>query len=150
MPHPHRRCFACAGSARVAALVGTLALGLPALAARDDGRRVPGPGDAIESCVGGPEIRFQPGARRALLDASDAAEVSAALVQRYPIVARDGLTPERIVLWRDPKATWLYVALVSNPENASEVCFTATFAAARFDVTPPLLVKYFGAAIANE
>jgi hypothetical protein len=150
MLRPNRACFPRRRRAQVLALVGALALAVPALAARDDGRRVPGSGDAIESCVGGPEIRFAPGARRALLDASDAAEVSAALVQRYPIVAHDGLTPERIVLWRDPKAIWLYVALVSNPENANEVCFTATFSAARFDVTPPLLVKYFGAAIANE
>jgi len=85
-----------------------------------------------------------------LLEPTDAADVSAALVQRYPIVAHDGLTPERIVLWRDPRAGWLYVALVSNPADAEQVCFTATFSASRLAVTSPLIVKYFGAAIANE
>jgi hypothetical protein len=111
---------------------------------------VPGDAATIEHCVGGPAIRFEPGARRALLEPTDAADVSAALMQRYPIVAHDGLAPERIVLWRDPRAGWLYVALVSNPEDAEEVCFTATFSASRLAVTSPLIVKYFGASIANE
>jgi len=119
-------------------------------AARDDPHRLPGDAGAIEHCVGGPPIRFEPGARRALLEPSDAAQVSAALVQRYPIVAHDGLAPERIVLWRDPGSGWLYIALVTNPDDPEQVCFTATFSASRFAVTSPLIVKYFGASIANE
>ena len=121
-----------------------------AFAAGHDPHRVPGDATTIEHCVGGPAIRFEPGARRALLEPADAADVSAALVQRYPIVAHDGLAPERIVLWRDPRAGWLYVALVTNPEDAEQVCFTATFTANRLPVTSPLLVKYFGASTASD
>src|SRR5690349_14861574 len=135
---PHRAACALIGAAALCAAFA-------ALAARDDPHRLPGDASAIEHCVGGPAIRFAPGERRALLDASDTAEVSAALVQRYPIVAHDGLAPERIVLWRDPDAGWVYVALVSNPQDPEQVCFTATFTASRLAVTSPLLVKYFGA-----
>ena len=157
--HWHKGCMhAAAHRARTSrtrvlamvALTATVATPHAAWSARDDSHRVPGNAAVIEHCVGGPAIRFEPGARRALLDPSDAADVSAALVQRYPIVARDGLEPERIVLWRDPRAGWLYVALVTNPDDAEQVCFTATFSANRLPVTSPLLVKYFGAGIANE
>jgi len=141
---------AAASRARRLAIVALAITPMGAWAARDDPHRLPGDAATIEHCVGGPSIRFGPGERRALLEATDAADVSAALMQRYPIVARDGLAPERIVLWRDPRAGWLYVALVTNPEDAEQVCFTATFSANRLPVTSPLLVKYFGAAIANE
>ena len=106
--------------------------------------------NSIESCVDRQPIRFQAADRRALLDLADAAMVSAALVRRYPIVDRDGLAPKRIVLWRKPGADWLYIALLENPARPDEICFTATFVASRFDVTPPLIVKYFGAAVAND
>ena len=138
------------GVLAMAAAAATLASTDAAWSARDDAHRLPGNATTIEHCVGGPAIRFEPGTRRALLEPADAADVSAALVQRYPIVARDGLAPERIVLWRHPRAGWLYVALVTNPDDVEQVCFTATFSAKRLPVTPPLLVKYFGADIVNE
>src|SRR5690349_7106512 len=47
--------------------------------------------EAIESCVSGTPIRFQAQDRRALLDAADAAAVTAAITQRYPVLERDGL-----------------------------------------------------------
>ncbi|HEX7436681.1 MAG TPA: hypothetical protein VF308_08240 [Caldimonas sp.] len=119
--------------------------------AREDGRPFPtARTDAIESCVEGQAIRFHPEHRRVVLDAADAAAVGAALVRRYPIIERDGLAPQRIVLWRKPAAGWLYIALLENPARQGEVCYTATFVAARFDLTPALLEKYFGAGVANE
>lgn len=135
-------------------LLGTalLAAGVAGPAqALEEGRPFPGSrADAIEGCAAGPAIRFSPADRRAILDAADAAAVSAALVQRYPMVERDGLAPQRLVLWHKPGADWLYIALLENPARPSEVCYTATFVAARFDLTLPLLVKYFGAGAASE
>ena len=98
----------------------------------------------IESCVSSQAIRFAGADRHALLDPADAALVSAAIVRRYPVVERDGLAPQHIVLWRKPDAQWIYIALLENPERAGQVCFTATFSAARFEQTPPLIAKYFG------
>jgi hypothetical protein len=104
----------------------------------------------IESCVDRQAIRFGADERRVVLDAADAATVSAALVRRYPLIERDGLAPQRIVLWRQAGRDWIYIGLLENPAKSSEVCFSATFAAGRFDLTRPLLVKYFGAAAAAD
>ena len=104
----------------------------------------------VESCVDHQPIRFRADERRVVLDAADAATVSAALIRRYPMLERDGLAPQRILLWRKAGAEWIYVALLENPARPAETCFTATFAASRFDVTAPLIVKYFGSAIARE
>ena len=111
---------------------------------------VPGAADAIESCVSTQAIRFSGADRRARLDAADAAAVSAAIVRRYPVVERDGLAPQHIVLWRKPDAQWIYIALLENPQRAGQVCFTATFAAARFEQTPVLIAKYFHEGQAGE
>jgi hypothetical protein len=108
-----------------------------------------GPG-SIESCVDRQPIRFRADERRVVLDAADAATVSAALIRRYPMLEQDGLAPQRIVLWRKAGADWIYIALLENPTRPAETCFTATFVAGRFDVTRPLIVKYFGSTIAGE
>lgn len=101
--------------------------------------------DAIESCVDASSpIRFAAGERRASLARSDAAEVAAALLARYPAVAQTGVTPDGIVLWARPGDGWVYIALIVNPERADEVCFVATFSAARFEFTAALSRKYFG------
>jgi hypothetical protein len=158
---PPTRCAATHGRTgchqRLAAAVVALATlpGLAALPGAATAREQARPftaaiAHAIESCVGGPAIRFLDHDRRAMLDAADAAAVNAALTQRYPVVAHDGLGSSRIVLWRKPGAEWLYVLLLENPMRADELCFTATFRANRFDLTAPLIVKYFGTAIANE
>ena len=130
----------------VATFMAMVACGLFAggAAALEVARVLPGSSDAIESCVSTQAIRFSSADRRALLDAADAAAVSAAIVRRYPVVERDGLAPQHIVLWRKPDAQWIYIALLENPERASQVCFTATFTAARFELTPQLIAKYFG------
>ena len=105
---------------------------------------------AIESCVDHQAIRFGADDRRAVLDAADAATVSAALVRRYPVVDRDGLAPQHIVLWKQPASGWLYIALLENPARPDERCYTATFVASRFDVTPQMIAKYFGAPTPGE
>ena len=118
-------------------------------------REEPRPGAAasaksIESCVDRQAIRFGAEDRRVVLDAADAATVSAALIRRYPIVDQDGLAPRRIVLWKKPGADWLYIALLENPSKPDEICFTATFVAGRFEITPQMIVKYFGGPLLNE
>ena len=106
--------------------------------------------DAITSCVDHQALRFAPGDRRVLLDAADAASVGAALTRRYPVVERDGLTPQQIVLWQKNRGAWLYVALLENPKKAREYCYTATFVGDRFEQTAPLVLKYFGTAVADD
>jgi len=104
-------------------------------------------GDAIESCVDNATLRFGRDERRALLDSDDTETVGEALLRRYPAFAQSGLAPQAIVLWRKPGAEWLYITLLVNPGKPGEVCFTASFVAARIDVTPVMLKKYFGVAV---
>lgn len=119
--------------------------------ARDEERPIAAAiGNAIESCVDKSAIRFHKDDRRVILDAADTASVSAALTRRYPMVEQDGLAPQRLVLWRKPAVGWLYVALLVNPAKPGEVCFTATFVAGRFELTPPLVEKYFGVGAVGE
>jgi hypothetical protein len=125
-----------------------LATASAAAAARDEPRAVAAAiADAIESCVDGTTLRFGNDERRALLDSVDTATVGEALLRRYPAFAQSGLAPQAIVLWRKPGAEWLYVTLLVNPGKPGEVCFTASFVAARIAATPVLLKKYFGAAV---
>jgi len=115
--------------------------------ARDEPRALAaGIGDAIESCVDSTTLRFGSGERRALLDPIDTEAVGEALLRRYPAFAQSGLAPQAIVLWRKPGADWLYLTLLVNPGKPGEVCFTASFVAARIAVTPVMLKKYFGVA----
>ena len=101
-------------------------------------------GDAIESCVDSTTLRFGKDERRAILDTEDTEAVGEALMRRYPAFAQVGFAPQAIVLWRKPGADWLYVTLLVNPGKPGEVCFTASFVAAKIAVTPVMLKKYFG------
>ena len=103
--------------------------------------------DAIESCVDTSMIRFRGEYRRALLDGPDSQAVRAAIASRYPKVEEDGLAPERVILWRHPQFGWVYVALLVNPSKPGEVCFTASFGADKFEMSTPLITKYFGSDI---
>jgi hypothetical protein len=100
----------------------------------------------FESCVDGAAIRFGADDRYAMLEGADARLASDSIVARYPLVARDGLAPRDIVLWRHPQFGWVYVALLVNPAKAGELCFTGVFGASAFDATARLLDKYFGSA----
>jgi hypothetical protein len=46
----------------------------------------------------------------------------------------------------EARADWLYITLLINPGKPSEVCFTASFVAAKIPITPVMLQKYFGLA----
>jgi len=119
--------------------------------ARDELRPVAAAiGDAIESCVDASAIRFRKDDRHVILDSADTASVSTALTRRYPVVQRNGLAPQGVVLWRKPEVGWLYVTLLVNPAKPGEVCFTATFSASRFEITGSLLEKYFGVRSPDE
>ena len=100
----------------------------------------------IESCVSHDAIEFSIGHNSALLDAGDRLQVTVAMQQRYPMLQADGFAPSHVMLWRRPGADWLFVALLANPHKPGEVCFTATFSAAAFALTPVLLKKYFASA----
>lgn len=100
--------------------------------------------ESIESCVDTATIRFGSSEPHALLDQADTAQVAAALIARYPLISQDGFEPSGVVLWRKPDAGWVYVALLANPDKPAQVCFTATFAAGRFELTAGLMKKYFG------
>ena len=133
----------------LAGLAFAVVLGAPAgpAGARDEPRALAAAiGDAIESCVDGTTLRFGRDERRALLDPADTEAVGEALQRRYPAFARSGLAPQAIVLWLKPGADWLYVTLLVNPGKPGEVCFTASFVAARIEATPAILKKYFGVA----
>ena len=131
------------------ALFALAALG--AAHAREDARPFPaGRAAALDSCAGGATIQFQAEDRRVVLEAADAAAVGSALARRYPVLDRDGLLPDGVVLWRKPSIGWLFVTLLANPAKPTDVCFTATFVADRFEITAALLVKYFGAGVARD
>jgi hypothetical protein len=100
--------------------------------------------DAIESCVDTSTLRFRADDRHVLLDTADADAVRAAIVLRYPQIEQDDVAPQRIVLWRHPTFGWVYVALLVNPAKPGELCFTASFGADKFEMSPALIAKYFG------
>ena len=121
-----------------------------AASARDEARPLAAAiSNAIDSCVDSSAIRFRAEDKRVLLEAEDLDRVSAAIMRRYPLVEQDGLAPQGLVLWRKPEMGWVYVALLVNPSKSGEVCFTATFGADKFEMTPALIAKYFGAGAAK-
>lgn len=106
---------------------------------------VPQHGQAVEigSCAGGPPATLGASDERALLDEDERQSVLAEMRSRYPILERDGFAPPVILLWRKPAGEWHYMSLRPNgfPDNA--LCFTATFVAKVFRITPALTDKYF-------
>jgi hypothetical protein len=139
-----QRCLAVA-AASAAMLIGSGALG------RDEKRPAEmAVTDAIESCVGSPPIRFRDGDKRVLLESVDSDAIAAAIVARYPMVEQDGNTPQGLVLWQQPKYSWVYVALLVDTAKPGEVCFTGSFEAAKFEMTAGLIDKYFGSGGAKK
>ena len=129
----------------------TLLVLLPALVlGKEDTPRSAAARGAIESCVSKAWIAMGSGDLSALLDEDDRRMVNAQLVRLYPVVEQDGLAPARLMLWQKRSGEVLYVALLPNPGKPGEACFTATFAAARVDMTLMLRRKYFFGAVAKE
>ena len=97
----------------------------------------------IESCVSTDALQIGGAERHAWLDDSDLRAASSAIAQRFPLLARDGFEPSRLLLWDRPGGGWIYVAVIENPERAGEMCFTATISAGTVALTKDLLRKYF-------
>jgi hypothetical protein len=100
----------------------------------------------IANCVGGNDrVAFQPGHTGALLDTRDRERVTREMFSRYPMLERDGLVPEGIVLWHKPRGDWLFATLLPHPERPGAWCFAAHVVADGFDLMPQLMKKYFPA-----
>ena len=94
----------------------------------------------LRSCVSGsPALRVPASAERATLDAADGERFDAAAQARYPLYQRGGLSPSQVLMLRRG-TQWLYVTLWRD--GRSSPCFSAVFAADRFDFTPGWLAKY--------
>ena len=94
----------------------------------------------LRSCVSGsPALRVPASAERATLDAADRQRFDAAAQARYPLYQRGGFAPYQVLMLRRG-GQWLYVTLWRD--GRSSPCFSAVFAADRFDFTPGWLAKY--------
>jgi hypothetical protein len=99
-------------------------------------------GDDLElaSCVSGsPPLRVSRSAERAVLDAADRKRFQAAAQARYPLYQRSAVMPEQVLMLRRG-GQWQYVTLWAD--GASGVCFSAVFAAERFDFTQRWIARY--------
>lgn len=94
----------------------------------------------LPSCViGSPPLRVALAAERAALDAADRRRLHEAAQARYPLYQRAGLAPAQVLLLRRGGG-WQYVTLWRG--GPSGLCFSAVFAAERFDFTPGWIAKY--------
>jgi hypothetical protein len=99
-------------------------------------------GTRIESCVSRSAIEFGALDQRVLLEPVDQARVQAEMERRYPVLAQHGFPVSKIVLWHKTSGESLFITLLAHPTKADESCFTATFAADRFDGIAALRRKY--------
>jgi hypothetical protein len=94
----------------------------------------------LPSCVSGsPPLRMAASAEQAKLDAADRKRFHEAAQGRYALYQRGGLVPTQVLMLRRG-GHWQYVTLWQR--GAADLCFTAVFAAERFDFTPDWLAKY--------
>lgn len=116
-------------------LVVAMTLGAPASAPAQ-----PATEQELVSCVdGSPPMRVAMAAERAVLDAGDRQRFHAAAAARYPLYQRSGLVPAHVLLLRRG-GRWQYVTMW--PKETSGLCFSAVFAAEKFDFTPDWVRKY--------
>jgi hypothetical protein len=95
---------------------------------------------ALTSCVpGSPPLRVAAAAERAVLDAADRRRLHEAAQARYPLYQRAGMAPAQVLLLRRGGG-WQYVTLWQD--GPSGLCFSAVFAAERFDFTATWIGKY--------
>ncbi|WP_341888733.1 hypothetical protein [Variovorax sp. YR752] len=116
------------------------AAALTSLAAAGAAAAPPAAEMTLRSCVSGsPALRVPASAERATLDAADSQRFDAAAQARYPLYQRGGFAPYQVLMLRRG-GQWLYVTLWRD--GRSSPCFSAVFAADRFDFTPGWLAKY--------
>lgn len=120
-------------AAMLAGLVGaTAALAQPREAVGDD--------TELSSCVSGsPPLRVARGTERAVLDATDRRRFQAAATARYPLYQRSAVMPAQVLMLRRG-GQWQYVTLWAG--GPSGLCFSAVFAAERFDFTADWIARY--------
>jgi hypothetical protein len=100
-------------------------------------------GSSLESCVSQQgAIRFDTIDQRVVLEPDDQSRVQAEMEQRYPVLAQHGFPVSKIILWHKKSGDSVFITLLEHPSKPSEVCFTATFAAARFAGIDTLRRKY--------
>ena len=105
-----------------------------------------GPAIEINHCAGGPPITVGAADARALLDDDERDALLVEMRSRFPVLERDGFAPPVILLWRKASNESLYVSLRPNTLANNTLCFTATFVAPLFRITPTLAGKYFSQA----
>jgi hypothetical protein len=94
----------------------------------------------LPSCVAGsPPLRVSSSAAQARLDAADRHRFHQAAQARYALYQRGGEVPSQVLLLHQGRH-WQYVTL--GQRAASELCFTAVFAADRFDFTTDWIARY--------
>lgn len=94
----------------------------------------------MPSCVAGsPPLRLSSGAEQARLHAADRQHFHEAAQARYALYQRGGGVPSQVLMLRRGRH-WQYVTLWQR--EASGLCFTAVFAADRFDFTDAWIAKY--------
>ena len=74
-----------------------------------------------------------------MIDGADRNLFEQAAQARYPLYQRGGLAPNQVLMLRRG-GHWLYVTLWQG--GPSGLCFSAVFAADRFDFTSRWLAKY--------
>ena len=95
---------------------------------------------SLRSCVAGsPALKLPVSAERATLDAADRQRFDAAAQARYPLYQRGGFRPYQVLLLRRG-GQWQYVTLWQD--GPAGLCFSAVFAADRFDFTAAWIGKY--------
>ncbi len=130
---------------RMKKLVCSWALALTMQASWAQVPGLPSHGQAIEigSCAGGPPIVVGAEDPRALVNDGERDALLAEMRARFAVLERDTFSPPVILLWRKPRDEWLYVSLQPNAAANGSLCFTATFVAGIFRITPALASKYF-------
>jgi len=99
-------------------------------------------GAGIENCVSSDVIRFAADDQSAYLDEADHRQVREAMLRRYPAVGQDGFPSTRTILWQRATGALVFVSVLDHPHKPGKACYTATFAAERFDMTVLLRRKY--------
>lgn len=94
----------------------------------------------LPSCVAGsPPLRVSLDVEQARLHAADRQHFHEAAQARYALYQRGGLVPSQVLMLHRGRH-WEYVTL--SQQGSSGLCFTAVFAADRFDFTADWLAKY--------
>lgn len=130
--------------ARAACLTLLLCAGL-GVARATDGRSAAVDVAGIENCISEDWLHFGGQDHSAVLDEADHRRVRAEMLRRYPVIAADALPSSRTILWHKASGELLYVAVVDNPARPGQACFSATFAAGKFDLSTVLRRKYLPA-----